>query len=345
MSRTPRVSVGLPVFNGERYLACAIESLLAQSFSDFELIISDNASTDATPEICRGYAQRDSRIRFERQEVNRGAAWNFNRVFHLAQGEFFRWASDDDLCDANYLARCVDVLDCDQSVVWCHSRTTRIDSSNTPLAEPRDQNISYCWAGECDDEIRANRCSPAAMQCEQQGRSVLCRSSLSARDRFAAVIFSDSNDDVFGLIRSAALAETRLQRPYYGADKLFVAELSLLGRFQEVPETLFFKRVHANGSGALSTQKQLQAWIDPSRKTRSSIHVRLQLLRGYLEVIAHSGLDARSRAGCYLVLLRYLLQFHKWKSVIAKAVSDVGTGGGYLKTLQQAGTSHFGEQS
>ena len=96
--KVPRVSIGLPVYNGENYMAAAIDSLLAQTFTDFELIISDNASTDATEQICRDYAHRDGRIRYYREEVNRGAAWNFTHTFELARGEYFKWHAHDDLC-------------------------------------------------------------------------------------------------------------------------------------------------------------------------------------------------------------------------------------------------------
>src|SRR3546814_4612052 len=101
----------MPVYNGERYVASAIESLLAQDFEDFELIISDNGSTDRTEEICREFASRDPRIRYVREEENQGASWNFNRVFELARGEYFRWACHDDACEPTHLSRCVELLD------------------------------------------------------------------------------------------------------------------------------------------------------------------------------------------------------------------------------------------
>src|SRR5688572_10868700 len=100
--KNPRVSIGLPVYNGENYLAEAIDSILAQTFEDFELIISDNASTDRTQEICEAYAAKDGRIRYYRSEVNKGSAWNFNRVFELARGEYFKWAAHDDYIAPEY---------------------------------------------------------------------------------------------------------------------------------------------------------------------------------------------------------------------------------------------------
>src|ERR1700690_2651657 len=105
----PRVSIGLPVYNGEKYLAAAIDSLLAQTYADFELIISDNASTDRTAKICQEYAELDRRIRYYRQPKNCGIAGNFTRTLELARGEFFQWHAHDDICGPTLLARSVEM--------------------------------------------------------------------------------------------------------------------------------------------------------------------------------------------------------------------------------------------
>src|SRR5678816_531573 len=110
-SSSPRVSIGLPVYNGEKYLARALHSLVSQDFEDFELIISDNASTDSTEAICRELAAKDRRIRYYRNETNIGATKNYNRVFELAHGEFFKWASHDDECHSSLVRRCVEQFD------------------------------------------------------------------------------------------------------------------------------------------------------------------------------------------------------------------------------------------
>ena len=89
MNRPPKVSVGLPVFNGKRFVAEAIESILAQTFDDLELVISDNASTDGTEEICRAYAEKDERVRYVLNSENLGAAYNYNQTFHLSSGTYF----------------------------------------------------------------------------------------------------------------------------------------------------------------------------------------------------------------------------------------------------------------
>ena len=103
----PRVSIGLPVYNGEKFLAATLNSILAQDFEDFELIISDNASNDRTQEICEAYARRDARISYSRLPENLGAARNYNRVFALSAGEFFKWAPHDDLMGARFISACL----------------------------------------------------------------------------------------------------------------------------------------------------------------------------------------------------------------------------------------------
>lgn len=107
---SPTVSIGLPVFNGEAFLADAIRSLLAQTCADIELIIADNASTDRTGDICKAFAAGDSRIRYIRQEHNIGAAPNFKAALDAATGAYFMWAAHDDLWDADFVADAVDLL-------------------------------------------------------------------------------------------------------------------------------------------------------------------------------------------------------------------------------------------
>ena len=111
MSRDrPKISVGMPVYNGEPYLGISIESILAQTFGDFELIISDNASTDHTEEICRDFASKDDRIIYSRNEENIGAAGNYNRLVDMASADYFRWSNADDVFAPELHERCVAVL-------------------------------------------------------------------------------------------------------------------------------------------------------------------------------------------------------------------------------------------
>src|SRR5262249_49825759 len=129
----PRVTVGIPVYNGEAYLSQSISSILAQTFTDFELIISDNGSTDGTEQICREYAAKDHRIHYHREETNRGAAWNHNRLVELARGEYFKWQCADDLGAPQMIAECVAELDANPELVLCYGQFIRIDRSGQNL--------------------------------------------------------------------------------------------------------------------------------------------------------------------------------------------------------------------
>src|SRR5215831_11779077 len=127
MNVVPRLSIGLAVYNGENFLAQSIEALLGQTYEDFELIISDNASTDGTAGICQRYAKQDSRIRYFRQPRNVGSAPNHNFTIHQARGELFKTASHDDLYARDLLRVCVAALDERPEVVLAHSWSALID--------------------------------------------------------------------------------------------------------------------------------------------------------------------------------------------------------------------------
>ncbi|WP_126455396.1 glycosyltransferase family 2 protein [Sulfuriflexus mobilis] len=110
-NRFPTVSIGMPVYNGEDYIREALDSLLEQSFSDFELIISDNASTDSTSDICQEYVKKDERIRCIRQTHNAGALFNFQFVLNEARGEYFMWAACDDKWDSSWIEKLLHMLE------------------------------------------------------------------------------------------------------------------------------------------------------------------------------------------------------------------------------------------
>ena len=210
------VSVGVPVRNGARFLAETLDSLLAQSYADFELLISDNASTDATESICRAYAARDPRIRFFRSEVDLGLAGNYNLLFKQARGKYFKWAAADDLHEPDYLKRCVEVLDRDPSAVLAYGKSRFIDENGKPVAE--------------DDP---------GFDLQQD----------SACERLRYVIRSKRwVNAIFGLIRSEALAKTPLLPNYPSGDYIILGDLAVLGKFVEVPELLFLRRLHPGAS-------------------------------------------------------------------------------------------------
>src|SRR3989338_1106721 len=122
------LSIGMPVWNAQNYIREALNSILKQSFKDFELIISDNGSTDKTQKICEQYAKKDKRITYIRHETNRGAAWNYNYVVGLARGKYFKWAAHDDNLDPQFLRKCISVLEKDESVILAYTRAKLMDA-------------------------------------------------------------------------------------------------------------------------------------------------------------------------------------------------------------------------
>ncbi len=229
------VSIGLPVYNGERFLRLAIDSILGQTYADFELIICDNASTDATEGICRGYEAADSRVRYHRNEANLGASRNFNLSVELAQGEFFRWAAHDDVLAPSYLAKCVAVLSDDPTVAGCHSDVQIIDDTGDPLTELR---------------------YPAEYA-----------SSPDPVERFGDLLRYDRwCYEVFGLFRMDVFRQTRLLDRYVASDRILRAEIGLRGRYVILPELLFFNRDHQDRSVRANPAHHMRvAWFDPAQ--------------------------------------------------------------------------------
>lgn len=265
----PRITIGLPVYNGSKYLAAAIDSILAQTFRDFELVISDNASTDATREICLGYAAKDHRITYLRQDHNIGAGPNHNFCARRATGEYFRWASHDDLMEPEYLAKCVAVLDANPDAVLCHSKTRIIG----------DKGETFAVHLEGLDAPRPS-------------------------DRFAAIILKPHwCVEMFGVIRTRALLQTHLMSGYFGGDKTMLAELALLGRFLHVPEPLFVNRDHPQRSLRAVPFHKRQEFHDTANARRRVTHWALytdywRAVRQYVRVPAE-------KTRCYGHLARW----------------------------------------
>ncbi|MFO7973171.1 MAG: glycosyltransferase family 2 protein [Planctomycetota bacterium] len=303
----PRVSIGLPVHNGEDYLEQAIDSLLAQSFRDFQLIISDNASTDRTEDICRWYAARDSRVMYHRLQTNRGATFNFNHVFRMSHGEYFKWAASDDVCAPNLVERCVEVLDTNPDVVWCHAQSAKIDGHGRMLGP--------------DDPLAEGMAHTSAA-----GHPRSFYNSPKCHRRFAGVLLGTNwCADAYGLMRSDALRKTRLYPACFGSEKVLLAELALLGAYQEIPETLFFKRTHAKAASSLGSASAQAAFANPAAKS-SVLRNRLHLLSAHLAAIRNVKMGPYQRFMCYWVLLRYLLQVHKWRRIFREAFRDTAIG-------------------
>jgi glycosyltransferase involved in cell wall biosynthesis len=280
VSAAPPVSVGLPVFNGERYLRGALDSLLAQTYVDFELVIGDNGSTDATREICLDAASRDARVRYLPSDENRGAAWNYNRVFHAGTGRYFRWAAYDDLVAPTYLERVVAALDdAPTSTVLAHSLTTFIDEDGEEVG-PWDEGF----------DLSSDRASTRLAQL--------------VRHLIKANVF-------YGLVRRSAMERTRLHGAYPSADYVLIAELTLLGPFTTVPERLFLRRVHPGMSRlARKGLADVAEWFEPGSGDQARPEM-LRLFAEHIRLIASSPIGLGERATTLAVFLPAWLARHR----------------------------------
>ena len=281
----PRVSVGLPVYNGGRYLVESIGSLLDQTFQDFELIISDNGSTDETRTICEGFAAQDPRIRYIRHEINRGASWNFNIVFELARAPYFKWASHDDLHAPTFLERCVHTMDTsDGDVILCYPKTIEIDADGREV-------------GGFEDQLDLRSDDPA-----DRFKQLLRRYRLS--------------NPIFGLLRTDMVRSTRLLSAYPSSDLVLFAELALRGKFVEIPERLFLRRIHPGRSvESNKTMEEVAIWFDPNNAGRR-IYPRTKLLIEHARAVALSPISLTKKLRSSWYLVRY---YRYWPFVRGEA--------------------------
>ncbi|MFN3980309.1 MAG: glycosyltransferase family 2 protein [Caldilinea sp.] len=271
----PKVSIGVAVYNGDKYLAHTLDSLLAQTYGDFEVIISDNASTDRTQDICHRYVKADSRFRYYRNDVNLGVAPNYNRVFHLSRGEYFKWADYDDVLHPDLLGRCVEILDRSPEVALCYCRVRIIDENGVPhsVYDPGPDTRSR-FPGE-------------------RFRNLILSPELAVQS--------------MGLFRSRIVRETQLHGSYPSSDEVFLAEVALRGEFYEIEDRLLDVRLHPNQStrGALAVQRSRVLFFDTSLAGRIVLP-KWQYLNGCIKAANCAPLSASTRAYCYVQIARWL---------------------------------------
>lgn len=270
----PLVSIGIPVYNGAKYLGAALESLLAQTYENLEILISDNASTDRTEEIGRAFAAADARVRYERLPNNVGPTRNFNRLVALAHGEYFKWAAHDDLHAPGYVERCVARLEAHPDAVLCQSHVRIIDELGAGL---------------------------------QDLPPVADTDSTRPSARFERLLWDNDCHQVFGLMRLDVLRRTLLIRPYAHGDGILLAELALHGKLVHEPGYLFWYRHHAEQSVkiAQTAYRSYTGWFNPARRNKVSMPFWLRL-RGYLGVLARTRLGAGERMRTVVALFHYV---------------------------------------
>ena len=269
----PRLTLGLPVYNGERFLAESLDALLAQTFSDFELIISDNGSTDGTGAIALRYESIDPRVRYVRHPRNLGSSFNHNFVIDQARGEFFKWVSDDDCYAPDLLQRCMDALDSRPEIVVAHSWSAVIDEEGRIT-----EKIDYPLTTDVPDAV----------------------------ERFRSVLYTPGGDDIYGVIRMSVLRQVARYGSYHWSDRTFVAELALHGPFHNVPEFLYFRRDHPlRATRAARGIRRRCTHMDPMRANRwRHPVVRLvgEYLLAYVAAIRRAPISSMDRLRCAKVL-------------------------------------------
>lgn len=275
MSTAPRLSIGLPVYNGENYVAESLEALLGQSFTDYELIISDNASTDSTGDICRHYEKQDSRVRYFRQPRNVGMAPNVNFIVHQARGELYKEASHDDLYASNLLESCVDALDEYPQVVLAHSWTAKVDGSG---------NVTEAY------EYPLTTATPRAPE------------------RFRSMLFDSGGDDDYGVMRMNVRRRIALMGSHHHADRTITTEIALYGPFYQVPDWLYFRREHPGQNGHAPMRRRC-ANMDPRRANpwrHPAARLYGEYIWAYVSAIRRAPLSVADRRECYRHLMQWM---------------------------------------
>lgn len=273
---TPLLTIGMPVYNGEKYIEEALKSILAQTYKEFKLIISDNASTDNTRSICEKYAAKDKRIEYHRYNENKGAAWNFNNTLTFANTKYFKWAAHDDNLTPEFLEKCIDILERDDSIIMAYTRAILIDEKGYVSGKHTDK-----------------------MHLPQR----------KASERYKA--FHEAYrghhwcNPVFGVIRLEPLKKTCLIGDYISSDVILLGELALRGKIHEINGYFLYQRIHEQNStlGHKGVEART-AWFNP--KKAGKLHVpRIRWLHEYAKSINKLKARPVEKAKCYASLAKW----------------------------------------
>ncbi|HEV7716476.1 MAG TPA: glycosyltransferase family 2 protein, partial [Steroidobacteraceae bacterium] len=273
-STPPEVTIGMPVYNGDVHLVAAIESLLAQSFTDFELLISDNASTDGTARICEDYAARDSRVRYIRQSRNVGATANWNLVARAATGRYFKWAAANDVVPPLMLEHAVETLRSHPDIALCYGLTKLIDDRGNVLG-----------VHEADPEI------------------LDAQPSVRFERLLNELVWNNAQA---GLIRTSALRRTRFDRDYIDGDMVLMAELVLSGGFRKLHEIFLHRRMDKGSATRFLSDSERQDFLVPGSSGRPAPVLTRHLDRFFSVWRASIPWSEKWRA------LRYVLRTTYW---------------------------------
>ena len=289
----PLVSIGLPVYNGGEYLREALDSLLSQDYQNFELIISDNASTDATAEICREYAVRDARIEYHRAAENQGASWNFNRVLELSAGEFFMWAAHDDLWHPSFISKCVEALTKDTDAVLCHSQGQNITADKKPVGEPYIDYVNH--------------------EATMRGR---WRRTHQNWQLHAAI---------YGLMRTETAKKVLPLEAYASVDLIFISQIILYGKIIQIPETLQYNRLPPAEVARYQSPEAMMEYLGAKSASKIRMH-RLQVMFRCIGGLKYADLPPADflKLSCDIFYVYLKSQFlHDFKGLVKSQINGL----------------------
>ena len=277
----PRISIAMPVYNGAATVGQAIESLLAQTQADFELIVSDNASTDGTGDVVQAYARQDGRIRYTRQSQNIGGPGNYSFVARAARGEYVKWAAAADWCAPTLLERCLEAIVARPDAVLAAPRT-RLFASEITAAEDYARDI------EILDERPVDR----------------LRRQISEMQL---------NNAMNGLIRTSALRRTRLIEAYCHSDMVLMGRLALQGKFLLVDERLLYRRMEKSSATSLQSPMERLRFYYPKMNARS-LFQNWKLHAGWLRAVAAASLPFEQRREALALVARRC--YWQWPALV-----------------------------
>jgi glycosyltransferase involved in cell wall biosynthesis len=291
----PRITIGMPVYNGEKFIRATVDSLLAQSFTDFELIVSDNASTDSTEQICREYAVKDPRFIYVRNARNLGPAANYNVSMDMARSDLFKWCAADDVYGPQCLERCIQTIDANPDAVAVYARTKIIDEEG-----------KYVRDYDCELKLSA----PHAFQ------------------RLAALIFvrhrNHGAHEIWSVMRLAKLREAGHKQALVRADSVLLVRIALLGKMLRLEEFHFFNRDHANrssrylGKREVRADSKLSAWLGvgplpngewwDARLKGKILFPDWRVMQQYYLAVSQTRLSLFERISCHAVLAIFVVK-------------------------------------
>lgn len=268
---TPKVSIGLPVYNGEAYLADTLDCLLSQSYTNIEVVVSDNASSDSTETIANEYVRKDQRVVYYKNRKNVGVAKNYNMAFERSTGKYFKWAAMGDICGTTFIEKCVDILEECDDVVLCYPRT-RVFSDDVLDSTDYDDNLDLQFENPSD-----------------RFRLLLANLKL--------------NNAMNGVIRSDVLGKTVLHKVFVGSDICLMAELALRGKIREYPEFLFYRRINESTATILKSEEEIGRFFQPGSQS-ALLFQNTKGIATLYSIVARAPISLTEKAKCFGYLLK-----------------------------------------